>query len=103
MGSMIHTQVDYTYALQKDGYHLEVKSIESNAAPGSSIAKLNEKLKEYLKGSDDTSEFAPERHLEAFTQMTQESGSFVPLIHTRSVGTKSGDLITDRWTLQFTF
>ena len=103
MGSMIHTQVDYTYAPQKDGYHLEVKSIESNAAPGSNIAKLNEKLKEYLKGSDDTSEFAPERHLEACTQMAKEAGSLIPLIHTRNVCTKSGDLIKDQWTLQFTF
>ena len=68
----------------------------------SDIAKLNERLKEYLKGSDDTSEFAPERHLEAFTQMAQKAGYPVPLIHTRSVGTKSGDLIKDQWTLQFT-
>ena len=67
----------------------------------SDIAKLNERLKEYLKGSDDTSEFAPERHLEAFTQMAQKAG--YPLIHTRSVGTKSGDLIKDQWTLQSTF
>lgn len=33
MGSMIYTQVEYDYTLQEDGYRLEVKSIESNAAP----------------------------------------------------------------------
>lgn len=103
MSTMIHTQVEYDYTLQEDGYRLEVKSIESNAAPGSNLAKLNEKLKEYLKGSDDTSEFAPERHLEACTQMAKEAGSLIPLIHTRNVCTKSGDLIRDQWTLQFTF
>lgn len=103
MSTMIHTQVEYDYTLQEDGYRLEVKSIESNAAPGSNLAKLNEKLKEYLKGSSDTSEFAPERHLEACTQMAKEAGSLIPLIHTRNVCTKSGDLIRDQWTLQFTF
>lgn len=103
MSTMIHTQVEYDYTLQEDGYRLEVKSIESNAAPGSNLAKLNEKLKEYLKGSNDTSEFAPERHLEACTQMAKEAGSLIPLIHTRNVCTKSGDLIRDQWTLQFIF
>lgn len=103
MSTMIHTQVEYDYTLQEDGYRLEVKSIESNAAPGSNLAKLNEKLEEYLKGSSDTSEFAPERHLEACTQMAKEAGSLIPLIHTRNVCTKSGDLIKDQWTLQFTF
>lgn len=103
MGSMIYTQAEYAYTLQENGYHLKVKSIESNAAPGSNIAKLNEKLEEYLKGSSDTSEFAPERHLEACTQMAKEAGSLIPLIHTRNVCTKSGDLIKDQWTLQFTF
>lgn len=103
MSTMIHTQVEYAYTPQEDGYHLKVKSIESNAAPGSNIAKLNQKLEEYLKGSDDTSEFAPERHLEACTQMAQAAGTLIPLIHTRNVCTKSGDLIRDQWTLQFTF
>lgn len=103
MSTMIHTRVEYDYTLQEDGYRLEVKSIESNAAPGSNLDKLNEKLKEYLKGSNDTSEFAPERHLEACTQMAKEAGSLIPLIHTRNVCTKSGDLIRDQWTLQFTF
>lgn len=103
MSTMVHTQVEYDYTLQEDGYRLEVKSIESNAAPGSNLAKLNEKLEEYLKGSSDTSEFAPERHLEACTQMAKEAGSLIPLIHTRNVCTKSGDLIRDQWTLQFTF
>jgi len=34
MSSMIYTQVEYGYTLQEDGYHLEVKGIESNAFPG---------------------------------------------------------------------
>ena len=104
MSSMAYVQVEYDYTLQdNDQYRLEVKNIKSNATPGTTLAKLNERLKGYLKSSSDTSEFASERHLERFTQMAQMAGLPTPLVHSGNLCTESEHIIVVPWALEFNF